>query len=294
MAQTTKRSSSGRSSSNTRKRSSSAKGRSSKNKKKDEGPDILTLVIVLTALILLCVLVANMLKDKDRKKDPDVRPSEPVITGEPSKDEPSPSPVATKPVTPTAEPSQEPTPVLATGLSVSEARLKVQEKLDLSKYSVEVLDDKPMSIDEFEYYMFCVKDAQNQDMSPLILVEKESGKLFCYDPYEGGVTEFVKFPLDETQTGMQDKKQISEQEACEMLASVSKEKLGLAKETSAYRMEVDAWPTTIGQKDCYGINLLEQKGQTSHLRGVFYIATDGSGIYGRDPMSEDFFVIEEY
>lgn len=294
MAQTKKRSSSGRSTSGTKKRSSSAKGRSSGNKKKDEGPDILTLVIVLTALVLLCVLVANMLKDKNREKKPVNQPTVPVISGEPSKEEPTATPEATQPPTPTVQPSPEPTPFPMTGIGISEAKLKVQEKLDLSQYSVEVLDDKPISIEEFEYYMFCVKDAQNQDMSPLILVEKESGSLFCYDPYEGDVTEFVKFPLDETQTGMQDKKQISEQEACVMLASVSKDKLGLAKEVSAYRMEIDAWPTTIGQKDCYGINLLEQKGQTSHLRGVFYIATDGSGVYGRDPMSEEFFVIEEY
>ena len=292
MATTTKKKTSQGRKNTTNKKSSSSKKGGSKRQPEKEGPDMLTVVVVLVAIALVIVLLWNYNKAKNETENPAATPTtavtpEPTIGGGEQKNpetQPTETPKATTAPTTAPEHTVTPEPTI----SVEEARKIVIDNIDLEPgtYEMELLDDHLM-IDGAEYFSFCINSQDGQAMEPMLLVEKMTGTLLCYD-FEGVVSAFSQFPLDKTETGNQGVSDISPEEAKKVLAGYSKEALGLAKEPSSYDMTVDEWPTTISGKDCYGINLFESVDGKQKFRGVFYVVTDGSAVYSMDDVTGDF------
>lgn len=296
MATTTKKKTSQGRKNTTNKKSSSSKKGGSKRQPEKEGPDILTVVVVLVAIALVIVLLWNYNKAKNETENPAATPTtavtpEPTIGGGEQKNpetQPTETPKATTAPTTAPEHTVTPEPTPEPTIAVEEARKIVTDNIDLEPgtYEMELLDDHLM-IDGAEYFSFCINSQDGQAMEPMLLVEKMTGTLLCYD-FEGVVSAFSQFPLDKTETGNQGVSEISLEEAKKVLAGYSKEALGLAKEPSSYDMTVDEWPTTISGKDCYGINLFETVDGKQRFRGVFYVVTDGSAVYSMDDVTGDF------
>ena len=263
----------------------------SKNKG-SQGPDLLTVVVVLIAVVLMIVLISKYKKEKEG-----------IEAGQPTGQAPvteavvpdTPTPEATQDViAPTKAPEdvkdtptpEVPTPTEEPVLSREEAENIVRKIIQLETYSVELLDDHLM-IDGAEYYSFCINDGNGAAMEPLLIVEKKEGKLWCYD-LSGVVATIEKFPLDKTETGNEGEKTFTVEEAKQLLASYSAERLGLAKETASYEMTVDDWTTNANGVECYGINFFENVNGKQRFRGTFYVALDGSAVYGKDDVTGEF------
>ncbi len=268
-----------------------AQNKRKKNQKGNQGPDLLTIIVVLVAVVLVLVLVSKYKKEKEGGATP--APTGTVSLTETPDDEgqsatpetPTATPVATK--TPEADSTPEaPTPTEEPGLSEAEAKQIVDEIIELDKYSIELLDDH-LVIDGAEYYSFCVNDENGVGMEPLLIVEKETGTLYCYD-LSGVVATIEKFPLDKTETGNEGAKLLTADEAKKVLAGYSGERLGLAKNPSEYEMTVDDWTTMAAGTECYGINFFENVDGKQRFRGTFYVALDGSAVYGKDDVTGDF------
>ena len=73
-----------------------------------------------------------------------------------------------------------------------------------------------------------------------------------------------------------------------MLAGYTAERLGLAKAPSEYEMTADDWTTMADGVECYGINFFEESGGKQRFRGTFYVALDGSAVYGKDDVTGEF------
>lgn len=265
--------------------------RRKKNQKGNQGPDLLTIIVVLVAVVLVLVLVSKYKKEKEGEATP--TPTGTVsLTGTPdnqgqstTQEAPTQTPEATK--TPETDPTQEaPTPTEEPVLSQAEAKRIVEGIIELEKYSIELLDDHLM-IDGEEYYSFCVNDESGVGMEPLLIVEKKNGTLLCYD-LSGVVASIEKFPLDKTETGNEGAKLLTAEEAKKVLSGYSGERLGLAKNPSEYEMTVDDWTTMAAGTECYGINFFESVGGKQRFRGTFYVAMDGSAVYGKDDVTGDF------
>ncbi|MBE5930610.1 MAG: hypothetical protein E7268_06070 [Lachnospiraceae bacterium] len=263
----------------------------SKNKG-SQGPDLLTVVVVLIAVVLVIVLISKYKKEKEG-----------IEAGQPTGQAPvteavvpdTPTPEATQDViAPTKAPEdvkdtptpEVPTPTEEPVLSREEAENIVRKIIQLETYSVELLDDHLM-IDGAEYYSFCINDGNGVAMEPLLIVEKKEGKLWCYD-LSGVVATIEKFPLDKTETGNEGEKTFTVEEAKQLLASYSAERLGLAKDTASYEMTVDDWTTNANGVECYGINFFENVNGKQRFRGTFYVALDGSAVYGKDDVTGEF------
>lgn len=263
----------------------------SKNKG-SQGPDLLTVVVVLIAVVLVIVLISKYKKEKEG-----------IEAGQPTGQAPvteavvpdTPTPEATQDViAPTKAPEdvkdtptpEVPTPTEEPVLSREEAENIVRKIIQLETYSVELLDDHLM-IDGAEYYSFCINDGNGAAMEPLLIVEKKEGKLWCYD-LSGVVATIEKFPLDKTETGNEGEKTFTVEEAKQLLASYSAERLGLAKDTASYEMTVDDWTTNANGVECYGINFFENVNGKQRFRGTFYVALDGSAVYGKDDVTGEF------
>lgn len=295
MATTTKKKTSQGRKNTTNKKSSSSKKGGSKRQPEKEGPDMLTVVVVLVAIVLVMILLWNYNKAKNETENPTATPTmaitpEPTTGGEQKNPETqtTEAPKATNAPTKTPEFTVTPEPTPEPTIAVEEARKIVSDNIDLEPgtYEMELLDDHLM-IDGAEYFSFCINSRDGQAMEPMLLVEKMTGTLLCYD-FEGVVSAFSRFPLDKTETGNQGVSEVSQEEAKKVLAGYSKEALGLSKEPSSYDMTVDEWPTTISGKDCYGINLFETVDGKQRFRGVFYVVTDGSAVYSMDDVTGDF------
>lgn len=297
MAATKKNTSSGRRNTTAKrsasKSTSSAKKPTGKNQKKEsQGPDLITIIVVLVAVVLVLVLVS---KYKDEKKGGEAgNPTGTVsVTGTSVPDMPTPegrpdTPAPTQSVTkePKATPTPVPTPTEEPVLSQTEALRIVNEIIQLENYSIELLDDHLM-IDGAEYYSFCVNNEKGEGMEPLLIVEKKEGTLLCYD-MTGVVAPIAKFPLDKTETGSDGQEMLTVEEAKTLLAGFTAERLGLAKEPSAYEMTADDWTTMADGAECYGINFFEETGGKQRFRGTFYVALDGSAVYGKDDVTGEF------
>ena len=179
-----------------------------------------------------------------------------------------------------------PTPTEEPVLSQAEAEQIVRTIIQLTSYSIELLDDHLM-IDGAEYFSFCINDAGGVGLEPLLIVEKKSGELLCYD-LSGVVAPIEKFPLDKTETGNEGEKTLSAEEAKQVLLGYSGEQLGLAKETASYEMTVDDWTTMANGVTCYGVNFFETVGEKQRFRGTFYVALDGSAVFSKDDVTGDF------
>ncbi|MBQ8845975.1 MAG: hypothetical protein IJ006_02410 [Lachnospiraceae bacterium] len=297
MAATKKNTSSGRRNTTAKrsasKSTSSAKKPTGKNQKKEsQGPDLITIIVVLVAVVLVLVLVS---KYKDEKKGGEAgNPTGTVsVTGTSVPDMPTPegrpdTPTPTQSVTkePKATATPVPTPTEEPVLSQTEALRIVNEIIQLENYSIELLDDHLM-IDGAEYYSFCVNNEKGEGMEPLLIVEKKEGTLLCYD-MTGVVAPIAKFPLDKTETGSDGQEMLTVEEAKTLLAGFTAERLGLAKEPSAYEMTADDWTTMADGAECYGINFFEETGGKQRFRGTFYVALDGSAVYGKDDVTGEF------
>ena len=263
-----------------------------KNKlKQNQGPDLLTIAVVLIAVVLVVVLIS---KYKDEKGGGSAENPTGAVsaTGTVTPDMPTPEggpDTPTPPESVTKEPdgaTQTPEPTADPNLSQAEAERIVAGIIELEKYSIELLDDHLM-IDGAEYYSFCINDENGVGMEPLLIVEKTEGTLLCYD-LSGVVAPIVKFPLDKTETGNEGTKTLTAEEAKKLLAGYSGTRLGLAKEPSAYEMTVDDWTTMAEGKECYGINFFENADGKQRFRGTFYVVTDGSAVYGKDDVTGEF------
>jgi len=297
MATTKKNTSSGRRNTSTKKgntkSSSSPKKQTGKNQKKEaQGPDLVTIIVVLVAVVLVLVLVSKYKEEKQggEGKTPTgavsatgtSAPETP--TGEAAPDAPTATPVATKTPEPTATPV--PTPTEVPVLSQTEALRIVNEIIQLENYSIELLDDHLM-IDGEEYYSFCVNNEKGEGLEPLLIVEKKDGTLLCYD-MTGVVAPIEKFPLDKTETGNEGQQLLTAEDAMELLSGYTAERLGLAKAPSEYDMTADDWTTMADGVECYGINFFEETGGKQRFRGTFYVALDGSAVYGKDDVTGEF------
>lgn len=268
-----------------------ATGNKNRRKKKNEEPDLLTIVVVMVAIILVIILLTNYLKDKKGGNAPANNTKVTVTQAPQQEKETSPVPGATQKPEKTATPTVAPTPTEAGGtptptevpvISAKTAQEIIADKVDLERgtYTLELLDDHLM-IDGSEYYSFCVNGENGESMEPLLIVEKTTGTLYCYD-FSGVVSQFSKFPLDKTETGNTGETAVTAQDAKEILTDCSKERLGLAAEPSHYEMTVDDWTTVINGTECYGINLFEEIDGKQKFRGVYYVSTDGKHIYSMD------------
>ncbi len=299
MATTKKNTSSGRRNTTTKKgtskSTSSSKKPAGKNQKKEsQGPDLVTVIVVLVAVVLVLVLVS---KYKEEKQGGEAgNPTGTVsVTGTGVPDTPTmevttdaPKPTATLAATkaPEATATPVPTPTEEPVLSQTEALRIVNEIIQLENYSVELLDDHLM-IDGEEYYSFCVNNEKGEGLEPLLIVEKKEGTLLCYD-MTGVVAPIEKFPLDKTETGNDGQQTLTVEEAKKLLSGYTAERLGLAKAPTEYEMTADDWTTMADGVECYGINFFEETGGKQRFRGTFYVALDGSAVYGKDDVTGEF------
>ncbi len=285
----TKRTSGGSRGTTKRSSSSGARNTGKRNQKETQGPDLLTIIVVLVAIVLVVILISKFKDEKE--KGGEVTPTG-TVTATVAPDTPTPDlPETTKAPEATGTTAPEvteaaPTPTEEPMLSQTEAEKIVKSIIQLEKYSMELLDDHLM-IDGAEYYSFCVNDENGAAMEPLLIVEKKEGTLLCYD-LSGVVAPIEKFPLDKTETGNEGVKTLSVEEAKKMISGYSGERLGLAKETSAYTMTVDDWTTMADGVDCYGFNFFEESGGKQRFRGTFYVALDGSAVYSKDDITGEF------
>lgn len=299
MAATKKNTSSGRRSTTAKKgtgrSSSSAKKPAGKNQKKEsQGPDLVTVIVVLAAVVLVLVLISKYKKENQGGEAGNPTgavsatgtsvPDAP--TGKVTPDAPKPTETVTATKAPKATATPVPTPTEEPVLSQTEALRIVNEIIQLENYSIELLDDHLM-IDGAEYYSFCVNNEKGEGMEPLLIVEKREGTLLCYD-MTGVVAPIAKFPLDKTETGSDGQEMLTVEEAKTLLAGFTAERLGLAKEPSAYEMTADDWTTMADGAECYGINFFEETGGKQRFRGTFYVALDGSAVYGKDDVTGEF------
>lgn len=291
MAAQNKKSSSGRSRGTTgRSNSTGRKSTGRDNRKESQGPDLLTIIVVLIAVVLVVVLISKYKNEQEQEAGNPT--GDPTVTETVAPDTPTPEIIPDTP-TPTVEVTQDPagvteapTPTPDTRLTKADAEEIVKSIIELERYSIELLDDHLM-IDGVEYYSFCINDENGAGMEPLLIVEKTEGTLLCYD-LSGVVAPIVKFPLDKTETGNEGTKTLTAEEAKKLLAGYSGVRLGLAKEPSAYEMTVDDWTTMAEGKECYGINFFENADGKQRFRGTFYVATDGSAVYGKDDVTGEF------
>lgn len=282
--------------------SSGRKGKGNKKRKGSGGPDYVTIFFVLLAVVLVVILISKYLGDqKEKEKENPAGTTE--MTGTPAPedgvggpedsvggpDEITGEPEATKPpvLKPTTAPTStpEPTPTEIPDLTLDAAKKIVAGIVELEEYGIELLDDHLM-LDGCEYYSFCINGADGEAISPLLIVEKKSGEILCYD--DTGASHVERFPLDKTEVGGSTETMLSEDEAKETLGNYSKDALGLEKAASAYNMLVDEWTTIVDGTECYGINLTEIVDGKERFRGTFYVAMDGSGIYSMDEVTGEF------
>lgn len=132
------------------------------------------------------------------------------------------------------------------------------------------------SYDGVEYYRYEISD-NGEDVGADVLVDREEGRLY-YLNVDGVISEFTRFPPDETETaGSADA--ISREDALALLSACPFDSLGLTEELSAYTIQFDDWTTIVEGKECYGINVYEESESGSRLAGMYYAALDGSALY---------------
>lgn len=271
--------------------SSGRKGKGNNKRKGSGGPDYVTIFFVLIAIVLVVILISKYMGEQKEKENP---AGTTELTGTPAPedsvggpDEITGAPEVTKPpvLKPTTAPTPEPTPTEIPDLTLDAAKKIVEGIVELEKYSIELLDDHLM-LDGYEYYSFCINDADGEAISPLLIVEKKNGEILCYD--DTGASYVERFPLDKTEAGGSTETMLSEDKAKEALGKYPKESLGLEKAASEYTMSVDEWTTIVDGTECYGINLTEIVDGKERFRGTFYVAMDGSAIYSMDELTGEF------
>ena len=301
MAETKKRTGSGRSSSSGKKNTSARRGNTKRNNSKNAGgPDLLTIVVVIVAVILVTILILNYKKEKEENNGTGTKPTA-VLTQTPSEPEPTKTPAPTKepeatkaptaaPV-PTEEPIEDPIPTEEPVIPRAEAKALLEQKINTERYQTELLSDD-LPIDGKSYYLFCIDDKNGNTYEPLVIVEKKNGFVYYYDPLTGTVSDFNVFPPDETEKQGTTDEVITGEQAVAVLKQYSAAKLGLEKEVSQYQTEVDDWSSIVNSKECYGISVFEVTGGKTRLRGSFYVSFDGKQVFKQDAETNEFIEIK--
>ncbi len=79
-----------------------------------------------------------------------------------------------------------------TELTSEGAKALILERLDITKYSVDLIDSS-LSLKGNIYYSFLVREG-NRIFEPALIVDKASGEIFCYDS-SGTISDYSNFPL---------------------------------------------------------------------------------------------------
>lgn len=291
---------------------SSAKKTTSRGKTKKKSTTssdwLIKLLLVVGVIAIVALLIGFYKQDKEKETGgipsstptPTVAPTltmTPVVqldanvsvTPVPTA-EAEPTKAVTATQAPTQTPTKAPTPTeeLVKQITAAEALTVLRKEIDETTYTISMLNDHLMLGDGKEYYMFCISDATG-DLEPLLLVEKETGVIKCYT-LEGVLSDFSGFPLDKVETPEKlTTSEISKEKALELLKTVSKEKLGLAKELSEYdEVTYDDWTTMVNGNACYSLNVFELSNGKMRLRGTYYVSLDGSKLYKLDGETNEF------
>ena len=193
--------------------------------------------------------------------------------------------------TPTATPTPTNTPTPTPALDAEEAEKVVKEKIDTAVYDVQLVNEK-LQVGNGRYYQFGA--IANQEFAyPFLVVSQADGSLHFYDSTEGTVFDFTKFPLyaEATPTPTPTPvpaKDLTAEEAYQVLCTYSKESLKTIKEVVEYEAEYGEELTLIAGVDCYRITLLENSNGKVRNRGEFYISLDGTRCYYIDSNTNEF------
>lgn len=299
---------------NTKKKSgkSNSSGKNTR-KKKNSSDDTMKFLLVLVIAGIAIAMILLSRPDTDTNGDkvtgiptPTIEVGQnvvpentetPVPTSKPDSDllvntpTPTKEPVATEtPVpenTPTPTPTIAPTPVV----SASEAEQIVTEKVDASKYDIQLVNED-LKVGNGNYYQFGA--IKNQEfVYPFFVVNKADASLSFYDSTEGTVFDFTKFPLvvEATPTPTVTPvpvKNLTAEEAYQVLCTYSKDALHIAKEAKEYDAEYGDELTLINGVDCYRFNLSEFSNGKVRNRGEFYISVDGTKCFYIDSNTNEF------
>ena len=289
---------------------SSAKKTTSRGKTKKKSTTssdwLIKLLLVVGVIAIVALLIGFYKQDKEKETGgipsstptptaaptltmtPVVQPDANVSVTPVPTAEAEPTKAVTATQTPTQTKAPTPTEELVKQITAAEALTVLRKEIDETTYTISMLNDHLMLGDGKEYYMFCISDATG-DLEPLLLVEKETGVIKCYT-LEGVLSDFSGFPLDKVETPEKPTtSEISKEKALELLKTVSKEKLGLAKELSEYdEVTYDDWTTMVNGNACYSLNVFELSNGKMRLRGTYYVSLDGSKLYKLDGETNEF------
>ncbi len=290
-----------------------AKGNRKKNRKKNSSDDTLKFLLVLV-IVGLIVAIILLMRETGTEPRGDATPTptsaaEPSDTSKPTDapdQSPTPKPTGEAAPTdtpdPTSVPDQSPTPELTKqpettpgavmNYSASDAEKLVRQTIP-GEYTVQLLNEN-LLIGNWEYYQFCALNAKKEILYPFLVVNKQDGILYCYDSAEEVVFDFTEFPLKDNAEPTPEptpelRRELTAEEAYQILCGYSKESLNIAKEVMEYQAEYDSELTFINGVNCYRFNLSEvtSDGKVRN-RGEFYISTDGTECYYIDSETNEF------
>ena len=238
------------------------------------------MVTIIFAGFATMILVTGC-SSKDKSTMIDEAGVTPVLTAE-AQLTPTPTPLAMTPapgvtMIPTPDVTPQPTamPLL---LTQQEAEQVLIEKIDTSKYAYELIDEE-LNIDGKLYYRYLMFEDEKV-LEPSILVDRETGILYCYDS-DGNISAFTKFPLDNVEIIESGEHEITQESALNLLKKVTAQKLGLVNNLSHYIVIADEWTTVVDGDICYCFNVFEG-GAEDQLVGMYYVSTSGKDIYKFD------------
>ncbi len=290
----------------------------SRSRKKQQQDGLKFAIIIVTALILLlAIYIISKAGKEGGKTTPTPVPATPttivLVTETPTPVvNPTEQPKSTVTPEPTAEPTgsvlvptQEvpltgvpvgtqapltPTPTVAPSITESEAKAALEKKVDKNLYTLSIVNDH-LNVDGTDFFMYAVYEKQSgKSFSSFIIVSKQSGKMYYYD--NGSISDFDKFPPDDAVSkdpSQQTGKGITADQAYQLLCTMDKDALMIAKNPSEYTAEYDKEATVnIEGKNCYEIYLIEVTNGKRITRGVFFVSEDGLDCYYRDYDTEMF------
>ncbi len=212
--------------------------------------------------------------------------------------EPTPTVVPTDSVTltPTVEPTMEVTPEATKipeatptpAISIEQAIEIIKGKVE--QYDMQLINDH-LQVGNHEYYQFGAIDNQ-KFLYPFLVVDKGDGMIYFYDSNDQTVFDFTTFPIVQQASATPtptkvEKKELTVEEAYQVLCTYSKENLKIAKGVKEYNAEYGDELTLIDGNQCYRINLSEVSGGKVRNRGEFYISVDGTKCYYIDSDTKD-------
>lgn len=291
--------------------------KTSKGRKKNQQDGIKFAIIVVIALILLLAIYIISKASKENGNNepapsatpttivlltetptPEVKPTEPqkvTATPEPAAEPTGAVVVPTEAIPLTGVPVGTqvpftPTPTIAPSVSESDAKAALEKKIDKNTYSLSLVNDH-LNVDGTDFFMYAVYDKKSgKAFSSFVIVSKQSGKIYYYD--NGSISDFGKFPPDDAvvkDPSQQTGKGITADQAYELLCTMDKDSLMLAKAPSEYTPEYDKDPlVNIEGKNCYQIYFIEVTNGKRVTRGEFFISEDGLDCYFFDYDTETF------